>query len=80
MTLLISLVLVFCLNGVRGITEIDAQVADGRALEREVAQHVALARTAAEHGDRWMLYPDLFAANMRLMMKRRDRYLWPLSS
>jgi hypothetical protein len=70
-TLLVSLALVFSLNGIRPITEIDEQLADGRVLEREVAQHVPIAQLAAEHGSRWMFYPDFFAENMRLLMNAR---------
>ena len=71
MTLLVSICLVFSMNGLRSTTEINEQLADGKVLEQEVSQHVPIAQLAAEHGGRWMFRSDIFADNMRLLLRAR---------
>ena len=66
-----SMCLVFSMNGVRSTLETDELLADGKVLEREVSQHVSIAQLAAEHGDRWMFRPDIFADNMRLLLNAK---------
>jgi hypothetical protein len=67
-TLLMTMCSVFPMNGIRGASEINAQLADGEVLEREVSQHVSIAQLAAEHGSKWMFRPDIFADHMRLLL------------